>query len=149
MKAAGELENCPNKSLMKYVTVEAVTRWTEEEEDTRDEYENRAKKARDDASAAGPAPLQRSLRASASQVEEDRIVPEEGPLNMASLNGPYPVVPELVERYQDEHNFTKSVERFMKNADSTQILLRGSLIKSMRNALAWAGAVDAAKTYSK
>ena len=41
------------------------------------------------------------------------------PLGLASLNGPFPARPLLIERYQDEHNFAKSVQRFIKNVDST------------------------------
>ena len=36
------------------------------------------------------------------------------PWNIASLDGPFPVHPQLVEEYQDTHGFAKTVQRFKK-----------------------------------
>ena len=37
------------------------------------------------------------------------------PLKFASLNGPFPAQPLLVEKYQDTHNFAATVQRFIKS----------------------------------
>ena len=40
------------------------------------------------------------------------------PLGLASLDGEFPIQPELVEKYQDEHNFKATVDHFKQNYKS-------------------------------
>ena len=39
-------------------------------------------------------------------------------MGLASLDGEYPIQPELVEKYQDEHNFKATVDHFKQNHKS-------------------------------
>ena len=113
MKANGKLDGVPNADLLHVVTSEALKLWPLETEATRARYEDQARASREDATANMP-PLKRALTQESQEEQGEDQENQEGPLGFASLDGPFPALPSMVEKYQQDHGFAKSVERFRK-----------------------------------
>ena len=117
MKADGTLDGLLNgiapKDHMAVFQAEALERWQCEPANIQADFEHRAQECRTARSAAH-APLRKAL-SQPSFTDADADADADGPLGFAALTGPFAALPLLVEKYQDDNNFKKTVERFQTN----------------------------------
>ena len=106
--------------VLRVVTAAAVAKWPTETVETQREYFDRAEQVRTTASMT-EAPLLQFI----GGLKHHETPAPGAPLGFASLNGPFPAQPMLVEKYQDQHGFAQSVRRFVDNRGFYTAALEG------------------------
>ena len=87
----------------------ALEKWAGESYETREDYRSRARQEREQ-NKSKPTVMQQALWQ--DQVALERAEAEMGPLGIASMDGDFPAQPLLVEKFQEEHGFYKTVAKF-------------------------------------
>ena len=102
MSEAGNLNDIAREYAMHSIRSITLARWASESEETKSEYRAEAKEMRRQ-SQSRPTRLQQALQH--DKTIRSREFESMGPLGIASLDGPFPPQPRLVEAYQDKHSF--------------------------------------------
>ena len=96
----GELEDVPNNERLQTIDAEAVARWASESDERRAEFEACA--MRKSKASRFPDP---------HCTAQGHVVPA-GPLQLAMLDGLFPVEPSAVEEHQSQFGFARVVDQF-------------------------------------
>ena len=112
MLDAGDLDGIAKEFSMHAVRPITLERWASESEETRSKYQAYARESRIQ-NQSKPTLLQQALQQ--DQTVRERQFESMAPLGIASLDGPFPPQPRLVEAYQDKHGFAAVVREFKKN----------------------------------